>query len=837
VKRRFKIPLLIFLPLVLALMFTAADIAAAYGPSQVPWSTAKTDWIDKSTGNTQYDPYIISTADELAGLAKLCHEGNDFKYKHFALAGDIDLGGREWFSIGWFDSYTYSWFRAFNGTFDGRGYAITGLNSSMGRFGDLFGYIGPSATVKNLVAEGRSTGSGVSSDGAAILTAWLDGRVENCVVSGEAGDAGGGRGFVGLVASLSATGSIRNVLTYGVVDASGSTSYCYGGGIIGYAYAGGVNIENCVVYADAIKGGMDAGGIIGGNLGLTRNTHNNVSLAGYMSGEFVGGVTGLGPYGENNYWLKEPGNENQPLYAESYFGGDEGDSSGRVERVSDMPVVAAAPMKPLVVRVGSQTNAAAFLHPSGGDRSGLSLVWTSSNAASAAVSGSAESAVVTGMAPGTATVTLTMTNPSWKSSNKEAKVTVSFPVTVMAAGDGPLGLSAYQGNKRIALGWDAQAGATKYRVRVGGEPWIDVPPDRTDYMFIGLENGIAYTFSLEAVFAGSTASDSVTVSPSTATEQIPPSAPMGLAATPGDRSASVSWSAPEDDGGSAVTGYEVSSGGAEWTPVDGGAVSHTFTGLYLGREYELSVRAVNAAGPGTAAAVKVTLSSSASVSAEDAAPEGESWSSWLAGELGLAEGSLKVSDEGYLVIDEESAIYIARAAALPVSIDEFSVTPLPVVEKRVEEGDALAAFYFNVKGGALLADRPSDVLVMKVLGEGGESAGELFTHAPSRSEFGDKRFTVLKRGAVFAGEIDPDEEYVLALFVEDGGAFDLQAEDGWVVDPAVILKEKTETGEDTEPEDTEPGGGGGCGALGFAALAVIVPAVLTAGRKGKGGIQ
>jgi hypothetical protein len=176
---------------------------------------------------------------------------------------------------------------------------------------------------------------------------------------------------------------------------------------------------------------------------------------------------------------------------------------------------------------------------------------------------------------------------------------------------------------------------------------------------------------------------------------------------------------------------------------------------------------------------------------------------------------------------------MARTALPDLDIDDSSVTPLPIVDKEVDEEGGIAAFYFSVKGSALLAGRPEDVLVMKVLGGG---RGELFAYAGSRSEFDDKRFTVLKRAEVHDETIEPDGVYVLALFVKDGGDFDLQADPGRVTDPAVILSKKSAALPPEDPEVPSSGpasSGGGCGALGFAAFLaiIIVPALLTAGRK------
>ena len=84
-----------------------------------------------------------------------------------------------------------------------------------------------------------------------------------------------------------------------------------------------------------------------------------------------------------------------------------------------------------------------------------------------------------------------------------------------------------------------------------------------------------------------------------------PSAPTGLTASAGDGRATLRWSAPSRDGGSAITRYEYrfrEDGGSYggWTTVSGGAsaTSTTVTGLDNGTAYEFQVRARTDIGPG-----------------------------------------------------------------------------------------------------------------------------------------------------------------------------------------------------------------------------------------------
>lgn len=85
-----------------------------------------------------------------------------------------------------------------------------------------------------------------------------------------------------------------------------------------------------------------------------------------------------------------------------------------------------------------------------------------------------------------------------------------------------------------------------------------------------------------------------------------PTAPQNFTATPGDGQAALSWEAPANDGGSAVTAYQVSKdNGVNWTDA-GLNTTHTFTSLTNGTEYTFKVRAINSAGNGAEASATAT---------------------------------------------------------------------------------------------------------------------------------------------------------------------------------------------------------------------------------------
>jgi hypothetical protein len=83
-----------------------------------------------------------------------------------------------------------------------------------------------------------------------------------------------------------------------------------------------------------------------------------------------------------------------------------------------------------------------------------------------------------------------------------------------------------------------------------------------------------------------------------------PSAPQSVIAIAGDRAVTIGWEAPDNGGGSSITGYEVTqeSAGTVCAHVPGTTTTCQVTGLTNGTSYVFHVRARNAVGYGPAAA-------------------------------------------------------------------------------------------------------------------------------------------------------------------------------------------------------------------------------------------
>jgi len=286
---------------------------------------------DGSEGN----PYIITTAAELAQLTTLVNVGNaDYNGKYYKLNNDIDLSDYKT-DIGWIPIGRYE-NSSFNGVFDGNSKKITGLyiSSTDGSYDGLFGYI-KSATIKNLSIIDANIPSSYSSAG--IVVGYMDNNssVSNCYSTGSiislySSGYNYGYPYVGGVVGYN-SGSVSNCYSFASVSTSasaygapaggvaggnnGSVSNCYSTGSVsssGYNFSGGVvglndkngTVSNCYSTGSVSSSGSSAGGVVGINSGgfvsSCYSTGVISSSEGYAwAGKYAGGVVGDETYAQN----------------------------------------------------------------------------------------------------------------------------------------------------------------------------------------------------------------------------------------------------------------------------------------------------------------------------------------------------------------------------------------------------------------------------------------------------------------------------------------------------------------------------------------------------------
>ncbi|MST33324.1 hypothetical protein GHK86_11420 [Acidimicrobiaceae bacterium USS-CC1] len=202
-------------------------------------------------------------------------------------------------------------------------------------------------------------------------------------------------------------------------------------------------------------------------------------------------------------------------------------------------------------------------------------------------------------------------------------------------------LSASATNGEVDLSWTAVSSITAndggspiigYNVYENGSktPVNSSPISGTSYAVTGLTNSTAYTFTVAAVNAqgaGIQSSPALSATPKVGK----PDAPTGVNATANGSVIDLSWKAPANNGGSAITGYKVLeatvTGGVPGTyaEVDGGSpvtgMSAVIDGLTTGTTYSFEVQAVNANGTGPASsAASATAGSAASAPSQPGTP-------------------------------------------------------------------------------------------------------------------------------------------------------------------------------------------------------------------------
>ena len=182
----------------------------------------------------------------------------------------------------------------------------------------------------------------------------------------------------------------------------------------------------------------------------------------------------------------------------------------------------------------------------------------------------------------------------------------------------PSGLSAAAAAGSVALSWNnpGDGTITRYEVRVRPAAetswwcWTRLSymgPNSVALTVSRLSSSTAYRFQLRAVNAGGAGAASEIAATTLAAASPPasvPAAPSGLAGTGGDRSIALSWNNPSD---SSIVEYqfrERPSGQSAWRcwrrlwNSTSATVGHTMGWITNGVNYQVQVRALNAAGVG-----------------------------------------------------------------------------------------------------------------------------------------------------------------------------------------------------------------------------------------------
>src|SRR2546427_183850 len=221
----------------------------------------------------------------------------------------------------------------------------------------------------------------------------------------------------------------------------------------------------------------------------------------------------------------------------------------------------------------------------------------------------------TGLSPSTTYTYRVFAIPLVLTSSPSNTATATTSAPAATPPGSPTGLVATAlSSSQIDLSWTAPSSnggsvITGYKIERstdGGTTWGTIVSNSgttaTTYSNTGLSPSTTYTYRVSAITLVLTISPSNTASATTsAPAAAPPPAPTGLGATTVSSSQiNLSWTAPANNGGSAITGYKIyrssSSGTEGYLTTLGNVTSYNNTGLASGHTYFYKITAVNSIG-------------------------------------------------------------------------------------------------------------------------------------------------------------------------------------------------------------------------------------------------
>ncbi|WP_084224613.1 Ig-like domain-containing protein [Paenibacillus pectinilyticus] len=204
-----------------------------------------------------------------------------------------------------------------------------------------------------------------------------------------------------------------------------------------------------------------------------------------------------------------------------------------------------------------------------------------------------------GLPSGTYTATVTISADNMTPVTFDVTQAVNLP----NAPANPQNLAADSGDRQITLSWRTVPDATQYHIYMATDAELTniievATVTSSTYNVQNLINGTAYYFVVKSENLGglSAASNQVSMTPATI-----PGAPSDVTAVAGNGQAVITFTAPTDNGGSAITGYEVTASPGNIIII-GGASPITVTGLTNETSYTFTVKAINGRGSSAASA-------------------------------------------------------------------------------------------------------------------------------------------------------------------------------------------------------------------------------------------
>ena len=145
-----------------------------------------------SGSGTQAAPYQIENGAQLAWLADKVNNSTSVTKLYAELTDDIDLGGYAFTPIGTQSGYSSVY--PYQGSFDGQGHTVTGLNVSA-QYAGLFGVI-QDAEIKNVIVQGTVTSSNGDAGGIVGRAIGTTNTITNC---GNEANVSGGSNVGGIL--------------------------------------------------------------------------------------------------------------------------------------------------------------------------------------------------------------------------------------------------------------------------------------------------------------------------------------------------------------------------------------------------------------------------------------------------------------------------------------------------------------------------------------------------------------------------------------------------------------------------------------------------------------